>query len=141
MFNLTIFSFIYWTDKKVRLWWVNNQQNYGFSRLVELFEAIPETVQVLVKDSLQFVQLKPNLMLDFICLNLVKYLEENNFKIKISLSKLEEIYNSKYELIFYQDFGCENFVQLFSRLPFTNNYIKLTCFPFIGIHGKIKIAR
>jgi len=97
--------------------------NYGFTKLIELMEAIPETVQVLVKDGLQFVQLKSHLMLDLICLNIVKYLEDNNQKVKISLSKLEELYNTKYEAIHYQDFGCENFVQLFSRLPFKSNFI------------------
>lgn len=97
--------------------------NYGFTKLIELLEAMPHTVHVINKDNLQFVQLKENIMLDLICINLVKYLEENNMKIKVTLAKLEEIYNSRYEAIFYQDFGCLNINQLFEILPLKKHFI------------------
>ena len=86
---------------------------------------MPETVHVINKDNLQFVQLKENIMLDLICSNLIKYLEENQLKLKLTLSKLNEIYNSRYEAIFYQDFGCENFAQLFKMLPLKKHFINV----------------
>jgi len=97
--------------------------NYGFTKLIELLEAMPDTVHVINKDGHQFVQLKENIMLDLICSNIVKYLEENNLKLKLSLIKLEEIYNSRYETIHYQDFKCENFIQLFKILPLKKHFI------------------
>lgn len=97
--------------------------NYGFTKLIELLEAMPNTVHVINKDGLQFVQLKENIMLELICANIVKYLEENNLKLKLTLSKLEEIYNSRYEAIYYQDFNCENFTQLFHLLPLKKHFI------------------
>jgi hypothetical protein len=97
--------------------------NYGFTKLIELLEAMPDTVHVISKDGLQFVQLKENIMLDLICSNIVKYLEENSLKLKLSLAKLEEIYNSRYETIYYQDFKCENFTQLFKILPLKKHFI------------------
>jgi len=111
--------------------------NYGFTKLVDLLEAISDTVQVLVKDCLQFIQLKPHIMLDLICSNLAKYLDENNYKLKCTLNKLEEIYNSKYEPICYQDFDCENFTQLFTRLPFKTNFISVK--PFNPIYDQLNL--
>ena len=99
--------------------------NYGFTKLIELLEAMPEIIQVFTKDGLQFVQLKDNLMTELICLNFVKHLDENGLKVKASLSKLEEWYNSKHVPIFYQDFDCENFEQLFSKLPFKKYFINV----------------
>ena len=100
--------------------------NYGFNKLIELLEAMPETVHVVYKDNIQFVQLRENLMLDLICLNLAIYLEENNLKLKISLNKLEELYNSRYQPIYYEDFKCENFAQLFLILPIKKHFINAT---------------
>jgi len=100
--------------------------NYGFTKLIELLEAIPNTVQILIKDSLQFVQLKQEIMLDLICQNLVKLIEENNYKLKLSMSKLEELYNSKYQPIYYSDFNQMNFYDLFMKLPFEKNFIKIS---------------
>lgn len=101
--------------------------NYGFTKLIELLEAMPETVHVINKDNLQFVQLKENIMLDLICLNVVKYLEDSNLKLKTTLTKLEEIYCSRYETIYYQDFGCDNFAQLFQILPIKKHFISAQC--------------
>jgi len=93
--------------------------NYGFTKLIELMDAMPDTVQVIIKDGLQFVQLKKEVMLDLIAQNLVKLIEESpGIQLSISLAKLEEIYNSKYEHIFYKDFDCDNFSQFYSMLPF-----------------------
>merc|ERR1719468_1135164 len=58
--------------------------NYGFTKLIDLLEAMPDTVHVINKDNLLFVQLKINIMLDLICENIGKYLEENNIKLKIN---------------------------------------------------------
>jgi hypothetical protein len=99
--------------------------NYGFTKLIELLEAMPDTVHVINKDNLQFVQLRQNIMLDLICSNLVKHLEESNLKLKITLSKLEEIYSSRYEAIFYQDFGCDSFSQLFRILPLKKHFVNV----------------
>lgn len=99
--------------------------NYGFSKLIELMDAMPNTVQLFTKDSVQFIQLKKELMLDLICQNLTKILEESNLKLKITLTKLEEVYNSKYESIYYQDFECNSFLDLFQRLPLERNFLKV----------------
>lgn len=99
--------------------------NYGFTKLIELLEAMPDTVHVINKDNLQFVQLKENIMLDLICSNIVKYLEDSNLKLKVTLGKLEEIYNSRYEAIFYNDFGCDTFSQLFRILPLKKHFVSV----------------
>jgi len=93
--------------------------NYGFSRLIELLEAMPDYVQVLVKDGLQFVQLTKAFMIDSICQNLMKLIEESNLnRTNLSLAKLEEAYYNKYEpIIHYSDLDCETFAQLFFILP------------------------
>lgn len=100
--------------------------NYGFVKLVDLFESLPNTVQLLNKDGVQFVQLRKELTLDIVCQNLIKLIEENGHKIKASLAKLEELYNSKFEHIYYQDLECDNFAQLFVKLPIEKNCIRCT---------------
>jgi hypothetical protein len=99
--------------------------NYGFSKLIDLLEAIPNTVHILVKDGIQFVQLKKEIMLDLIAQNLMKLIEDNN-RMKITLLGLEKLYNSKYEPIFFKDFEADNFVEIFELLPLSKNFINVT---------------
>ena len=98
--------------------------NYGFTKLIELLEAIPNTVQVLAKEGVQFVQLRKELMLDLIAQNLVKLVEES-IRLKISLPKLEEVYNAKYEPVYYRDFDVESFAQLFAVLPLDKHFLNV----------------
>ena len=73
--------------------------------MIELLEAIPETVQVFTKDGLQFVQIKQEIMLDLICKNIVHLLENNNLEIQSeSLVSFEAVYNSNFDSICYEDF-------------------------------------
>lgn len=101
--------------------------NYGFSKLIDLLEAMPDTVHVINKDNLLFVQLKENIMLDLICENIGNYLEENSLKLKMSLGRLEEVYNSRYEPVYCQDFACESFAQVFKVLPLEQRFITAQC--------------
>jgi hypothetical protein len=92
---------------------------YGFSKLIELLESMPETVHVVVKDGLQFVQLRKEIMIDLMTQNFVKLLEEaHNFTMNISLVQLEEFYTTKFQQIYYDDFECDNFSQFYSLLLF-----------------------
>ena len=85
---------------------------------------MPNVVQLLVKDGLQFVQLKPHLMVDLICQNIVKLVEDSACcKLVTSLAKLEELYNSKYEAIYFKDLDCSSFVGLFKKLPFEKHFV------------------
>ena len=92
---------------------------YGFTKLIELLESMPETVHVVVKDGLQFVQLKKEIMIDLITQNFVKLFEEApNYTMNISLVQLEELYTSKFQPIYYEDFDCDIFSQFYSMLLF-----------------------
>jgi hypothetical protein len=97
--------------------------NYGFAKLIDLLEAMPDTVQLFFKDGVQFVQLSQEIMLDLITLNLVKIVEDYKCRLTLSLQKLEEIYYSKHELICFQDFGLGSFLELFSVLPLGKHFI------------------
>ncbi|CAF1093991.1 unnamed protein product, partial [Brachionus calyciflorus] len=100
--------------------------HYGFTKLLELLEAMPDTVQITNKDGVQFVQLKPQIQKEIICQNLVKLIEEcSSLKLKTNLIKLEDLYVSKYGCIFYQDLGCLNFPSLLNSLPLDVNFIKI----------------
>ena len=99
--------------------------NYGFSKLIDLLEAIPNTVQLLKNDGMQFVQLKKEIMLDLISQNLMKLIEENN-RMKVSLSNLEKLYNTKYEPVNFRDFEVDNFFCFFELLPLRKNFINVS---------------
>lgn len=99
--------------------------NYGFTKLFDLLEAMPDCVQLLIKDGVQFVQLKKDIQLNLICKNLVKIIEESECSLKLSIQRLEEIYNVKYEPIYYQDLGCSEFLQLLQILPFEKNFVSV----------------
>ena len=99
--------------------------NYGFSKLIDLLEAIPNTVQLLKNDGMQFVQLKKEIMLDLISQNLMKLIEENNI-MKVSLSNLEKLYNTKYEPVNFRDFEVDNFFCFFELLPLRKNFINVS---------------
>lgn len=103
--------------------------NYGFSKLVDLLEAMPQCVQMYTKDGVQFVQLLPEIQLEIICQNLLKIIEENGCMLRISMQRLEEVYNSKYAAIFYSDFGFASFFELIQLLPLETNFISLTILP------------
>lgn len=103
--------------------------NYGFVKLVDLIEAMPRCVQTYVKDDVQFVQLQPEIQFEIVCQNVVKIIEENGCMLRIGVQRLEEVYNSKYEQIYYADFGCGSFFELLKMLPFETNFVSLTILP------------
>jgi hypothetical protein len=98
--------------------------NYGFTKLIELLEAMPETVQVFVKDGIQFVQLKKDIMMDLICKNISNLIEMNNFEIQCeNFCAFESMYNSIYDNICYEDFCCNEIDNLMQNLPFKKYFI------------------
>lgn len=99
--------------------------NFGFTKLIELLEAIPSIVQVFTKDSLQFVQLTKGIMLDLICQNILKLIDDNSLKIQRSFLDFEKMYNYKYEKIYYEDFDCKTMNELFEILPFKKHFINV----------------
>lgn len=103
--------------------------NYGFVKLVDLLEAMPKCVQLFAKDGVQFVQLQPDVQLEIICQNLVRVIEENGCMLRIGIQRLEEVYNAKYEAIYYPDFGCGSLFELLKMLPLEANFISLTILP------------
>ena len=81
-------------------------------------------MQLLVKDTVQFVQLTCSIMLDLIAQNVVRIVEESGHRLLVSLAKLEELYNGRHERICYADFGCLNFAQLYSLLPLRKHCVR-----------------
>jgi hypothetical protein len=100
--------------------------NYGFSKLVELFETIPQTVRIITKDHIQFIQLERSVMMDIVCCNLIILIEENNHKLTVTNETLLEMYNNKFESLYHfqNDFECSDFKQLLTILPFDKHCIR-----------------
>lgn len=102
--------------------------NYGFTRLLELLDAMPEVVQTCTRDSLQFIQLTRELMINLVCENMVKLIEGKSCKLQTSLKDLETIYKNKFESgLCYEDFNVANFNDLFDILPLNEHHIDVKC--------------
>ena len=113
--------------------------NYGFTKLIDLLEAMPDVVHVFHKDSFQFVQLNKDVMLDLICKNILNLIELNKEFIFNDLFQFESFYNSFFnDTIGYNDFGCNDIIEFimmldFSkyfisfRLPFNNHQVSFNC--------------
>ena len=113
--------------------------NYGFTKLIDLLEAMPDVVHVFYKDSFQFVQLNKDVMLDLICKNILNLIELNKEFIFNDLFQFESFYNSFFnDTIGYNDFGCNDIIEFimmvdFSkyfisfRLPFNNHQVSFNC--------------
>ena len=104
--------------------------NYGFTKLVDLLEAMPDVVQFFIRDDVQFVQLKEDIMLDLICKNILSISEMNNNEINCeNIFAFESAYNSIInDPICYQDFGCNQFLDLLKMLPLSKFFINFEIF-------------
>jgi hypothetical protein len=98
--------------------------NYGFAKLIELVDAMPNTVRLFTNDiGIQFVQLTKAIMLDLVCENLVQLVESNNNKLQLNLTLLEDMYRNRFEPLVFADFDCTNMTELFDKLPLRKCYI------------------